>query len=197
MRECSVCHVEKELDAFPKDASRSLGHGYRRCRECNAAYQRAWREKNSQKTAAYRARNLEKRRAYYAANPERFKAQSRAYHHRHREKNLERMTQYGRDNPDVFSANQAKRRAAKLQATPAWLTETDFEMMKVSYAMRDALSERYGFKFHVDHIIPLQGENVCGLHVPTNLQVILASENMSKGNRNPDGFSAVAYSVGG
>ena len=186
MRACNICHVEKELDAFPRDASGPMGRA-RRCRECDVAYLRAWREKNSQKVAqyraAYRARNSEKYRANYAANPERFRARSRAYYAMHREEHLERMAQYQRNNPDVFSAHEAKRRAAKLQATPAWLTETDFEMMKVSYAMRDALSERYGFKFHVDHIIPLQGENVCGLHVPTNLQVIPASENMSKHNK--------------
>lgn len=72
------------------------------------------------------------------------------------------------------AAKAAKRRAAKLQATPAW---ADLEEIKNVY-----LEAQY-FDMHVDHIIPLQGKNVCGLHVWDNLQLLPAVENIKKGNK--------------
>jgi hypothetical protein len=79
-------------------------------------------------------------------------------------------------------ADCANRRAAKIQRTPAWLTEFDKLKIKCLYqlaAMRNRESDR---KWHVDHIIPLQGEFVSGLHVPDNLRVILAIDNLRKNN---------------
>lgn len=67
----------------------------------------------------------------------------------------------------------AKRKSAKLQATPKW---ADLEKIKEIYRERPE-------GYHVDHIIPLQGETVCGLHVENNLQYLPASENLSKGNK--------------
>jgi hypothetical protein len=69
--------------------------------------------------------------------------------------------------------NSAKRKANKLNATPSW---ADLQKIKEIY---DNCPEGY----HVDHIIPLQGMYVCGLHVENNLQYLSASENTSKGNK--------------
>lgn len=85
-------------------------------------------------------------------------------------------------NPDVSRANVAKRRAARIKRTPVWLTEDDHWMMKQAYELAELRTKIFGFAWHVDHIIPLQGENVSGLHTPNNLQVIPWSENISKGN---------------
>lgn len=55
-----------------------------------------------------------------------------------------------------------------------------FDMIKNIYAMKRDMQKEYGVKLNVDHIIPLQGSNVCGLHVPWNMQITTASHNMSK-----------------
>jgi hypothetical protein len=73
------------------------------------------------------------------------------------------------------------RRAAKLQATPIW---ADRAAMRAVYAQAQALEQASGVRHEVDHIVPLRGRNVCGLHVPANLQVLRASDNRKKSNRH-------------
>ena len=76
-----------------------------------------------------------------------------------------------------------KRQAAKLKRTPAWLTQHDLKIMESKYAIAAWLSAVVGREYHVDHIIPLQGKKVSGLHIPSNLSIIPAQDNMKKGNR--------------
>lgn len=70
-------------------------------------------------------------------------------------------------------ARQSKYRAAKLERTPSW---ANISSIKRFY-------DNCQVGMHVDHIVPLQGELVCGLHVENNLQYLTAKENCSKGNR--------------
>lgn len=80
-------------------------------------------------------------------------------------------------------AYNSMRRARKLNATPAWDAElTEFVAQEAAHlcALRAAAT---GFAWDVDHMIPLQARNACGLHVWNNLQVIPAQINRAKGNR--------------
>ena len=88
----------------------------------------------------------------------------------------------GRLNRPSLNAQEAKRRARKLSATPKWLTEEHHNEMLYCYSVAKDCEILTGDKYHVDHIVPLQGEFVCGLHVPWNLQVLPANLNIAKGN---------------
>ena len=75
------------------------------------------------------------------------------------------------------------RRATKLKATPIWLTTEQKNQINNIYKNCLNITKQTGIKHNVDHIIPLKGKKVCGLHVPWNLQILTATENNSKNNR--------------
>jgi len=88
-----------------------------------------------------------------------------------------------KNNPGHIGAIVAKRRADTAKRTPAWLTKEQIAAMNKLYKQAAWLTKITGVKWHVDHIVPLKGKNVSGLHIPDNLQVIPARENLKKGNR--------------
>ena len=102
-----------------------------------------------------------------------------------RDKRLEYAKEYSKmhakNNPDQYALKTAKRRAAKLQRTPKW--DKDAHLISAKYQLANMLTRETGNPYHVDHIIPLQGKNVCGLHVFSNLRVILGEENAKKSNK--------------
>lgn len=85
-------------------------------------------------------------------------------------------------NPAYLCAKTAKYMARKKQACPLWLTSADFFAIEQFYIIAKEFSKT-GVPHHVDHTVPLQGKNVCGLHVPWNLQVIPAVDNIRKSNK--------------
>lgn len=158
---CTKCGEEKPLDDFYKEP---LGRGGRksRCKTCVKDYRQA----NSDREKAYQ-------KAYSLQNSDLMAARSRAW----RRANVDRYKEYCRahyqENSLDYKVKAMKRRAAKLQRTPAW---ADQEAIKQIY-------ETCPTGYEVDHIVPLQGKTVSGLHVPENLQHLPASENRAKGNK--------------
>jgi hypothetical protein len=90
---------------------------------------------------------------------------------------------YKQKNPGKVRADTVKRRATKIQRTPVWLTQDDHWMVEQAYELAALRAKLFGFSWHVDHIIPLQGKLVSGLHTPYNLQVIPGTENVRKANK--------------
>jgi hypothetical protein len=87
----------------------------------------------------------------------------------------------------IANAYSAKRRAALKRAIPSWVDSNHFEQIKTFYEEAKKRSQRTGERWNVDHIIPLCGKTVCGLHLPWNLQLLTEKENMQKSNKSwPD-----------
>lgn len=95
----------------------------------------------------------------------------------------ERKRQEKRRNRAAYNARNKNRKCRAKKAMPTWLTSQQKDWIKSWYTMAKAMERDLGGKWHVDHIVPLQGDIVCGLHVPWNLQVLPAAENIKKGNK--------------
>lgn len=141
-----------------------LGHGTERyvssggCVVCHALRTRKWLSENPEKWSGlfskWRERNVERDRA--------------------------RCLTWQKQNPERARAGIAKRKATLLSRIPAWANADDIAAV---YAEAGRISRESGVRHEVDHIVPLQGRLVCGLHVAENLRVITAEENRRKGNR--------------
>lgn len=92
--------------------------------------------------------------------------------------NKELMRQYSKkwrnNNKDKVNANKAERRAKKKTASPIWA-----DRQKILLIYQKARQ----YNFHVDHIVPISSDQVCGLHCEDNLQLLSSELNLLKGNR--------------
>ena len=77
------------------------------------------------------------------------------------------------------------RKAQKIGSCPRWLEEADLEAIRALYRMAQRITDCMGIQHEVYHYYPLQGETVCGLHVPWNLRVVPAAINRRKTNHMP------------
>ena len=143
-------------------------------------------------------RKMQRVNAWSAANPEKVKAAKKKYAEKNkevckariaawREANKEKMAELRkawRDaNKHKSQAYVRKYQTAKRQRVPNWLTPDDNWMMEEAYELAIRRTKMFGFQWDVDHVIPLRGKTVSGLHTPLNLQVIPAVVNSSKGAR--------------
>ena len=113
-------------------------------------------------------------------NVEKHREMNRRWRSLNPEKSTAATLRYVAQNPVVEAARMASRKAKKISATPAWANKRKIdEIYKVAKEMRD----RTGINFHVDHIVPLKSNVVCGFHSENNLRIVEASENIKKGNK--------------
>jgi hypothetical protein len=94
-----------------------------------------------------------------------------------KEKQLKQCSKWSSNNLNKKREYRSKRRALILKATPLWASR---DSIKQIYTEADFLTKVTNIKYEVDHIIPLQGKNVCGLHVQNNLRIISMTENRKK-----------------
>jgi 5-methylcytosine-specific restriction endonuclease McrA len=123
------------------------------------------------------------KRDYYARNAATVKARAKA---RDTAVVSQYKLAYKERNPDLYRELVNARRRRFRQATPKWLTAEHKLEIRMKYRLAIELSRRLGTPHAVDHIVPLQGEEVCGLHVPWNMEVITQEENLKKSNKLVD-----------
>jgi hypothetical protein len=153
-------------------------------------YQKAYRAANKEKASLYQkeywAKNRKKltvyKKVWAEANQEKVSDNGKKRYQKKKDEIKAYVSAYKKLNPAKANANKAKRKAAKTQRTPKWLTDIDFERIETQYRLAGILTKLHNEPWHVDHVIPLQGKFVSGLHVPSNLQVLRGSENCSKQN---------------
>jgi hypothetical protein len=194
---CTACGIEQGVNKYYKKKMGKNGVGSE-CRSCVKQRATQYYAANKEQSKAYRAANkeviaeqmktyykankeaiVEKMKAYQKANKEALVEWRKAYHKDNKEAIAQQRKVYQKANLHIYNAISAKRKASKLQATPAWV---DFKAIKGMYQLA-AIFRRTGIDMHVDHIVPLRSKLVSGLHSEANLQLMPAIDNMSKGNR--------------
>lgn len=174
MKPCPHCNQVKPFEAFYASSTHKSGYASW-CKECeterNKAKYEQRKEAHAVKAKEWRDANKDSQairvKAWREANPEQTK-------HIYRD--------WAQRNKDKVNAKWMQREAAKKCRTPQWLTEDDLWTMEQAYDIAAKRKSQFGFDWHVDHIVPLQGKTVSGLHVPWNLQVIPAADNQRKSN---------------
>jgi hypothetical protein len=198
MKTCNKCLQQKNLDLFynfkhSKDGKQPW------CKQCANANYAKYRKNMPEnvKEKAYK-RSKEWREQYY--NSPAFKERQRIRREEHAikmapikearrllsiEKQKQHHREFRRAHKERYAFYAARRYADKLKRTPKWLTEADWLQIEIIYEMAAEKTKSTGIKYVVDHIIPLKGKLISGLHVPSNLQIITARENSLKLNKWP------------
>jgi hypothetical protein len=159
MKTCKTCLETKELAFFA--VHKQCKGGYENtCKACKVVKASKWQIVNKERKNSNNAK-------WRIENPDVSRQSSR---------------NWNKNNKGHRNSMTRARQAAKLQRTPVWLTEFDLLKMRCLYQVAAMRTRESGRAWHVDHIVPLRGKTVSGLHVPSNLQVIEAALNCSKSN---------------
>lgn len=192
MKTCTNCSETKPIDHFYMSGKRPSSQ----CKICIRTKVGIYRKSNPEEISARKLRyRLENKEDIYRKNKERYEADresirlqqkeyyernraavnsmNRNYYHNNKGKMRECAQAYRSANLDRHNAANAKRRAARKNAIPGWS-----DLKEIAKVYRQARESG----MHVDHIVPLQSDLVCGLHVTCNLQLLTPSENSAKGN---------------
>ena len=129
---------------------------------------------------ADKVRIAERKRIYRLANLDKIREGQQRWDAANRDKIHDQYLRNYAKNSGTFAKNALKRARVKAQAIPRWF---DAETVNAVYSEAKRLSEEYGIQYHVDHIVPLNNDKVCGLHTFDNLQILTAEENLRKSNK--------------
>jgi hypothetical protein len=157
---CTKCKIEKPAIDFHTNNQKKDKLTVH-CRECSNARLKAWKQQNKEHIANY----------------------DRVWQQANKDKKSKNYKNWQVNNRAKVNSYNSYRRALELKATPSWLTNEQKSQIDSIYWLARFQQQLDDEQYHVDHIVPLRGKTVCGLHVPWNLQVIPAKENLTKGNK--------------
>lgn len=153
---CCGCKQSKLLNEFHYSKAHKQGRSPR-CKSCGIQISSQWYRNNKDRKRIYDAKRRAEKWHLYREASKRFRI----------------------NNPSAKNADTQTRRAFMRGAFPKWANAF---FIKEIYALAALRTRTCGQRWVVDHIIPLRGKHVCGLHVENNLQVILETENRKKRN---------------
>jgi hypothetical protein len=183
---CNTCREPKPLSAYASRKASADGLAYT-CRSCDGARRKANYLKRHDKELAvrkaWREANLDRSRrivrAWVAQNPERKAEIDKAWREANKARLNQEKKQYRREHRGWYNSYFKAYKLMRSSRVPSWANS---EAIKQVYEQAGEL-RALGIDVEVDHIVPLNGKTVSGLHVHNNLRVILASDNRAKSNK--------------
>lgn len=177
---CSKCKEEKSLDQFCKQTKTKDGLSFH-CRFCRVSSHNAWKIKNKDKYLSYQKDYRVDKKESAALYKQDWYLKNKEAHYQKKELWKKQNPDYDRKRyllkRDYYISKALKRNSGIKQAFPSW---ANIEKIQEIYKNCKKFSEETGIIYHVDHIIPLNGKLVSGLHVENNLRIITAEENLKK-----------------
>lgn len=162
-------------------ALKDVKHQCKECRVPRKVYQKKYREENKDAiTLVNQQWNL--------TNAEHVRARRAEFYFKNRESLREKGREHYQNNKATYLYYSKLRKLTQKQRTPRWLNREQKKQILEFYKESRRLQDETGVTYHVDHIIPLCGKTVCGLHVPWNLQVLEGKENLKKSNQLMDKY---------
>lgn len=159
MKICSKCHIEKPFSQFHKRNTRPCGY-VSHCIECKAIA----------------------RKNHYSLNQDKELVMNRKWKEENYESILEYAKNYKTEHREHFTMLENIRRSKQVSSSILNGDEWNDFVNEEIYELRKIRSDETKIEWHVDHIVPLQGKNVSGLHVWYNLQLLPAKMNLQKSN---------------
>lgn len=193
-----TCKDCGETDISKFGIRRDYNRPWNYCRKCRQARnidtQRKYaqnaevREKKKLSDKQYAKKNADQIKEYHkqyqTAHRERLLAATKERYEKNKERHLANAARWKKENAGKVNHTCMMRHSDKMLRVPKWLTTADKQAMDAIYNQCRSMNEEAGFiKYHVDHVMPLRGKTVSGLHAPNNLQILLASVNCSKQNK--------------
>lgn len=168
---CSICNSE---NVKYKNSKKSFAIGKILCRKCyNNLY------KQTEEYIKWKVNYDSKR---YINNKEQIKERVKIYYSNNRLSIIEKNREYYNKNKSKFRLYSSIYKLKKINASPKWLTKDHKDQINLIYNKCRTLNKTSDIQYQVDHIIPIRGKLVSGLHVPWNLQILTSKENRSKSN---------------